>query len=322
MLTGILYGLGAAIGFGMTDVMTALGSRRFGSLLFVAASQTMSLCLLALAGLLIDGGIALDARVLPTALALGVVSGLSYLAFATALRLGPITVVSPVVSAYGGLTVLLAVLLLGESLTSVQALGAVVSTIGILLVGVRFASAWQDTRFVGPGVPFALAALAGFGFLTVGLAGPIAVAGWLPVLFGVRIANTATAWAGVAISGIPAVRSVAVERAQSDRDGLDRDGLDRELDAESDADLGSRRSAISWRGIGILAAAAVFDLLGFISYVVGLQEAETWLVGLISSFGPAIAVLVAIGLLQERLGAIQWAGLAVLLAGVILVSRG
>src|SRR5450759_2612573 len=104
MLTGILYGLGAAIGFGMTDVMTALGSRRFGSLLFVAASQTMSLCLLVLAGLLIDGGIPLDTRVLPTALVLGVVSGLSYLAFATALRLGPITVVSPVVSAYGGLT--------------------------------------------------------------------------------------------------------------------------------------------------------------------------------------------------------------------------
>lgn len=317
MLTGILYGLGAAIGFGMTDVMTALGSRRFGSLLFVAASQTMSLGLLVLAGLLIDGSIPLDAPVLPTAFALGVVSGLSYLAFATALRLGPITVVSPVVSAYGGLTVLLAVLLLGESLTPVQALGAVVSTVGILLVGVRFASAWRDSRFVGPGVPFALAALVGFGFLTVGLAGPIAVAGWLPVLLGVRIANTTTAWVGLAVSGIPAVRSVAAERAQSDRDGLDR-----ELDVESDAELGSRRSAISWRGIGILAAAAVFDLLGFISYVVGLQEAETWLVGLISSFGPAIAVLVAIGLLQERLRTIQWAGLAVLLAGVILVSRG
>jgi drug/metabolite transporter (DMT)-like permease len=317
MLTGILYGLGAAIGFGMTDVMTALGSRRFGSFLFVAASQTMSLCLLVLAGLLIDGGIPLDTRVLPTALALGVVSGLSYLAFATALRLGPITVVSPVVSAYGGLTVLLAVLLLGESLTSVQAFGAVVSTIGILLVGVRFASAWRDARFVGPGVPFALAALVGFGFLTVGLAGPIAVAGWLPVLFGVRIANTATAWAGLAVSGIPAVRSVAAARTRSDRDGLDR-----ELDTESDADLGSPRSTISWRGIGILAAAAVFDLLGFISYVVGIQEAETWLVGLISSFGPAIAVLVAIVLLHERLRAIQWAGLAVLLAGVILVSRG
>lgn len=317
MLTGILYGLGAAIGFGMTDVMTALGSRRFGSFLFVAASQTMSLCLLVLAGLLIDGGIPLDTRVLPTALALGVVSGLSYLAFATALRLGPITVVSPVVSAYGGLTVLLAVLLLGESLTSVQAFGAVVSTIGILLVGVRFASAWRDTRFVGPGVPFALAALAGFGFLTVGLAGPIAVAGWLPVLFGVRIANTATAWAGLAVSGIPAVRSLAAGRTRSDPDGLDL-----ELDAESDADLGSPRSAISRRGIGILAAAAVFDLLGFISYVVGIQEAQTWLVGLISSFGPAIAVLVAIVLLHERLRAIQWAGLAVLLAGVILVSRG
>lgn len=317
MLTGILYGLGAAVGFGMTDVMTALGSRRFGSLLFVAVSQTMSLGLLVLAGLLIHGGIPLDTRVFPTAFALGTLSGLSYLAFATALRLGPITVVSPVVSAYGGLTVVVAVLLLGESLTRVQALGAAVSTVGILLVGVRFAVAWRETRFVGPGVPFALAALIGFGFLTVGLAGPIAFAGWLPVLFGVRIANTATAWAGVAVSKIPAVRSVASTRARPNRDGLDG-----ELDAEFYADLGSQRSAVPWTGIGIMAAAAVFDLLGFIAYVVGLQEAETWLVGLISSFGPAIAVLVAIGLLHERLGKIQWVGLAILLSGLLLVSRG
>ena len=58
-------------------------------------------------------------------LALGVVAALAYLSFYTALRIGPISVVSPVVAAYGGLTVVLAVLFRGESLAPLQGLGAV-----------------------------------------------------------------------------------------------------------------------------------------------------------------------------------------------------
>jgi drug/metabolite transporter (DMT)-like permease len=315
VLTGIGYGLGAAVCFGLTDVLTALASRRFGSLLTVAASQAASLVLLLILGFALEGRLPIDDRVFLPALALGVLSGMSYVTFSMALRLGPITVVSPVVSAYGGLTVVLAVLLLHESLTGNQALGALVSTIGILLVGVRFASDWRRTRFVGPGVPFALVALVGFGVLTVGLTGPIALAGWLPVLFGLRIANTATAWVALGAARLVTARSIAVPPAEPDPDSIEA-----ELDAESVLAHGPMRAGIPWRGVAILLAAGTLDLTGFVLYVVGLQEAETWLVGLISSFGPAIAVLVAIALLRERLRPLQWAGLAVLVGGVVLVG--
>lgn len=317
MPIGLLYGLGAALCWGLTDILAALAGRRFGSLLTVAVSQTTSLALIVAIGFLWDGRLPLDERILLPALAIGVVSGVSYLTFFTALRLGPITVVSPVVSAYGGLTVVLAVVLLGETLSSGQALGALVSTIGILLVGVRFATDWRRTRFVGPGVPFALIALIAFGFLTVGLTWPIAIAGWLPVVFASRIANTSTAWLAVGAARMASARSNAGRPALADGDTLDA-----ELDAESDLVLGRKRSRVSWRAAAILPAAGLLDLVGFVSFAVGLQEAEAWLVGLASSFGPAIAVLVAVALLHERLRPIQWAGLAVLVGGVVLVSRG
>ena len=314
MLTGILYGLGAATGFGLSDVMTAIGSRRLGSLLFVALSQTTSLGLLVVGGLLFVGNLPLDSPGLPTAMGLGVISGLSYLAFATALRLGPISVVSPVVSAYGGFTVVASVILLGEVLTSLQALGAAVATVGILMVGVKFTSDLRSTRVVGAGVPFAFAALIGFGLLTVGLADPIASHGVYPILLGLRAANTATAWVGVAVGAIWARRTAETDRESRVTLRTEPRGQGRQ------EENGSSRASMT-PVIALVIATAVCDLLGFISYTTGLRVAETWLVGLVSSFGPGIAVLVAVRFLDERLGAFQWGGLATLLAGLALVSQ-
>ena len=316
MLTGIAFGLGAATGFGLSDVLTAIGGRRLGSLVFVALSQSTSLVFLVLGGLLFVGDLPLDSPGLPAAVGLGILSGLSYLAFARALRLGPISVVSPVVSAYGGFTVVAAVILLGEVLNSLQALGAAVATIGILMVGVKFTSDVRSTRLVGPGVPFAVAALVGFGFLTVGLANPIATHGVFAVLLGLRTANTATAWAGVAVAGAWAWRKPEDGRPSRTIDAPEP--VDSDLHASSG---GSSVVASIAPALVLVIATAVCDLLGFICYTVGIREAETWLVGLVSSFGPGIAVLVAVGLLGERLGTIQWAGLATIVAGLALVSQ-
>ncbi|WP_410964364.1 hypothetical protein, partial [Salmonella sp. SAL4447] len=52
---------------------------------------------------------------------LGIVGAVAYLTYFTGLRIGPISLVSGVVAAYGGLVVVLAVVIRGESLTSVQA---------------------------------------------------------------------------------------------------------------------------------------------------------------------------------------------------------
>jgi drug/metabolite transporter (DMT)-like permease len=319
MPIGLLYGLAAALCWGITDVCAALAGRRFGALLTVAAGQSVSLTLLVIIAFASVGHLPIDTRILLPVMGLGVVSGISYLTFFTALRLGPIAVVSPVVSAYGGLTVLLAVILLDERLSGGQALGAIVAMTGILLVGVRFESDWRRTRFVGPGVPFALVALVAFGFSTIGLTRPIHDAGWLPVVFASRLANCSTAWAAVTIARVVAGRRLQKgHRLVGAAAGL----LDAELDVEATLVLGSVRPGVTLRGLAILGATGVLDLAGLLALAVGLEKAETWLVGLASSFGPAIAVLVAVVLLHERLRPMQWAGLATLGAGILLVSRG
>ena len=54
-------------------------------------------------------------------LPMGLLAGVAYIAYFAALKLGPLAVVSPIIIAYGGLTVILAVLLRGETLLPAQA---------------------------------------------------------------------------------------------------------------------------------------------------------------------------------------------------------
>ncbi len=64
------------------------------------------------------------------------------------------------------------------------------------------------------------------------------------------------------------------------------------------------------RVILLILFAGILDVLGLLAFSYGLQHAETWLVGLASSFGPAVTIVIAVALLGERLKPIQWVGLA------------
>ena len=139
-------------------------------------------------------GLPSDPGDLALSLFFGVVAAGAYMSFFTALRIGPLAVVSPVVAAYGGLTVVAAVLIRDESLTLLQAVGAALATAGVVLTGVVFEGGWRGTRIVGRGVVFSLIAMLLFTVLTVGLATPIRSAGWLPVVLGSRLANAVTVW--------------------------------------------------------------------------------------------------------------------------------
>ena len=194
MSLGLELGLTAALCWGSTDVSAALAGRRLGSLGVAAIVQGTSL--VAVIALALVRGAGLPTRPEDTVAALvnGVLASVAYLSFFTALRIGPVSVVSPVVAAYGGLTVVLAVLVRGESLAPLQALGAAIATAGVVLTGLVSDRGWRGTRLVGRGVAFALVAMVSFAILTVGLAGPIRSAGWLPVLLVSRTANGATIW--------------------------------------------------------------------------------------------------------------------------------
>src|SRR5262245_54963577 len=199
MPLGLDYGLIAALCWGSTDVLATVGGRRLGSLPVAAVTQATSLAFVVILALQQGEGLPSDPAVLVQSLFFGVVAAGAYVSFFTALRIGPLAVVSPVVAAYGGLTVVLAVLLRGESLTWVQALGAALATAGVVLTGVVFDGGLRGTRIVGRGVIVSLVAMLLFTVLTVGLATPIRAAGWLPVILGSRMANFATIWVLLAI---------------------------------------------------------------------------------------------------------------------------
>lgn len=287
MSFGLLTGLGAALAWGTMDIASAVASRRVGSVRVVAGSQVVSAILLIVAALATGTALPSDPGVSVLAGALGIVGAGAYLAYFTGLRIGPISVVSGMVAAYGGLTVVLAVVLRGETLTAVQALGATIATAGVILTGVAFDGSVRGTRLAGPGVIFAVIALVLFSVMTIGLATAIESASWLEVILVSRIVN--------AIASVAAVVAMTM---------LGRGA-------------GGFANPRVW---AIVLLAGTLDVLGLISLAIGLAGAPTWLVGLASSFGPGITILVAVAFLGERLKPIQWLGLVGVLIGMVAIG--
>jgi drug/metabolite transporter (DMT)-like permease len=297
---GLNYGLIAALCWGSTDVFATVGSRRLGSLPVAAVAQGASLLVAIVLAAVGGAGLPSDPAMLVLSLFFGMVAAGAYLSFFTALRIGPLAVVSPVVAAYGGLTVVGSVLVRGESLTAFQAFGAALATVGVVLTGVVFDGGWRGTRIVGRGVVFSLIAMLLFTVLTVGLATPIRAEGWLPVVLASRLANAGTIWVVLGVVVLFRPRRGALL-----------------LEASSDARPSGSESA---RAVGAAALAGVLDIIGVVAFAIGLEVAPTWIVGLASSFGPVVAVIVAVALWGERLRPSQWVGLVGIGAGLVAVA--
>jgi len=294
MPLGLDYGLVAALCWGSTDVMASLAGRRLGSLHVVALAQIASVVVAILLAVSQGVGLPSDPFALFLSSIFGVIAAGAYLSFFTALRIGPLAVVSPVVAAYGGLTVVLSVVLRGETMTALQGIGAGLATLGVILTGIVFDGGWRRTRIVGRGVLFSLLAMLLFTALTAGMATPIHMVGWLPVLLASRLANAAT------ILTVLIVVTVARPRG-------------------SDVLLATAGSP-SIRAFAAAGVAGLLDIVGFVAFAIGLEVAPTWIVGLASSFGPVVAVIVAVALWGERLRPTQWAGLVGIALGLAVVA--
>src|ERR687897_3183264 len=182
MPIGLLTGLGAALSWGTLDVFSALASRRIGSLRVTTGLQVVGASLVWLVALSTGVPFPSDPAVVIGGSLVGLAGAGAYLAYFTGLRIGPIAVVSGMVAAYGGLTVVLAVVLRGETLTLVQAAGAAIATLGVVLTGLAFDQGLRNTRFASPGVAFAVVALVLFATMSIGTDIVIDRAPWLEVL--------------------------------------------------------------------------------------------------------------------------------------------
>lgn len=184
----MIYGLLAALGWGTADLAAALSGRRIGSLLTVGVAQVSSLATLVV--VMLASAQALHSTGQQAAILFlngGIAAG-AYICLYRGLELGPVALVSPIVAAYAAITILLAVLIDGESLVGVTLAGTILTLLGAGLASADL-RALRSSRLLSGGVPWALGAMVLFGvatFVTGHLAQDM---GWASATLVSRIGN-------------------------------------------------------------------------------------------------------------------------------------
>jgi drug/metabolite transporter (DMT)-like permease len=300
-MSPLALGLLSAALWGGTDLITTYVGRRIGSLRVVVIAVSTSLVLAG--GVAIARGLLtqdLDPLIVAATLAMGVGAGISYIAVFTAFRLGPLSVVSPTISAYGALSAFIAALFLGEQLTPANIGGVVAVGTGIALLGLRTTGSGRDRRasLASPGVAFALVGLIFFAVITVLLTIPIKAFGWSTAITLSRIGNFATVWTILLI-------------VRAKRTSLPKWGR---------TDLLGEGHRLTRGGILLAALVGLGDTVAFFVFAAALEVGPTWAVSLLSSLGPIIVVLGGYLVYKERLRAPQLLGLGAILLGIILAT--
>ncbi|MEA2623401.1 MAG: hypothetical protein QOH61_2311 [Chloroflexota bacterium] len=316
MAHGLLFGLLTAILYGSSDALLTYASRRVGTVRAVVVGLALSVMLLAGYAFLIHLTIPSDSDWMIRSAAIGAANGLSYLFFVQALRLGPIVVVSPISAGLGAMTVVFAVVFFGESVTLPQLAAVGITVVGCFLAAVVVEQRVQRPRLVGRGPIFMLVGITLYAAYTVALRDPVRLYGWEPTLLIARIsAFLVVAGLGFFILRMSGRSSRATPAERATAPGGHPPVAE---PAAPVVDAPARPSLVM--PAFVLLLVGLFTTLGIIAYSLGLQGAPAWLVGLVVSTSPVIVVGSGMIFLKERLRPSQWLGVALIAAGLVLLS--
>ena len=277
----ILGGLGAALAWAVTLLCTARATRMIGSGSVLAWVMLTGLCIVVPWAALVGLPDGLDGSAAGWLLVAGLGNVLGLLLVYTALRLGKVGIVGPIVSTEGAIAALLAVLA-GEHLAVGSAAMLALIAVGIALAATTAQSA-EDVARGGRmrAVPaYALLAACSFGvsIYATGRASaelPIAWAVAPPRVLGVLLVTLPLALSGRLLWTRPAAPLVVV--------------------------------------------AGVAELVGFSSFALGSRHGLAVAAVLASQFA-AVAAVAAYFLFSERLSRLQLAGVTTIVAGVTVLT--
>jgi drug/metabolite transporter (DMT)-like permease len=282
---GILLGLTAALSWGLADYFAAVASRQTGSLRVVLGFHLVAMVLLAALLFGSGGGVTeISGPDLAWFVFVGALGWLSYLAFYRALAIGPISIVSPIVSAYAASTVVCAVLIGGERLAGGETAAIVVVMVGVLLASSDLAQMRRIERLAALGIVLALVTAVLIGAFVYGVAYFSVDYGWIVPIFVAR---------GFSTLFIVGTAAAGKELRFPDR---------------------------SPRLLVTIALIAVVDTLGYVAFNFGVRHADTSVVATAAAPYAVVPIVAGIVLLHERPRASQWAGISLVIAGLILLG--
>jgi uncharacterized membrane protein len=280
----VIFGLAAAVGWGLADFFGAMAGRRIGALGAVVAGQVLSAVLMT--GLLLVSGETLSALSGEGWILVlnGAAAAFAYATHYKALELGPMAVVSPIGAGYAVVGVVLAIVLLGERPGPLALIGAGIAVLGVVLVSTDLEKLREGIEHHVPGLWWAVAAAIGFG-----------VAGFLLGLISQRVGWEVGVW-GSRMAQLAFYVPMAVF-------------LRRDL----------RRFRI---GVGVWIAflAGAADLLGVVTFAAGAEQGFISIVLAASAVFPLIAVALSVAVFHERIVANQYVGIALVVSGLLLLG--
>ncbi|MEX1046081.1 MAG: DMT family transporter [Actinomycetota bacterium] len=280
----MLYGLGAALGWGIADFVGAISGRRIGALPTLLFAQVSSLIVLAVALLVLGEPLNTTGPETAVLLANGAIGAGAYVALYKALTLGPVALVSPIVGSYSAITIVLAIVLRNETVTGLALLGIWLTLIGVVLAALNLRELRGRASFTGPGIPWALASMALFGVATFVLARYSQDVGWAGPVFLSRLGDV-----------IVVVILAAFLRRRFT--------------------LG-----VGARNLGIAFASGASDVGGVVFYALGVEAGMISIVSASSVAFILIPVFGALILFKERPALTQWAGVVGVAAGLLLLG--
>lgn len=283
-MTPLLFGVGAALGWGIGDYAGALSSRRIGVLWTSLGMQILGTGAYA-AVLLATGRFpTVTGDAVPWGIALAVVGASALFVFYKALALGPIAVVSPVSASYAAVTVILVVAFLGERLSPGQLVAISVTFVGILLASSDLRVIVQTLGRPLPGIRLAFAATLGFGIYGAALAAATRAHDGLELVLLARVASAVLLAAAVLVTRTPVPTD--------------------------------RRPAT----LGLLVLIGIFDTAANVSFVLGVEAGYASIVATGSGLYPVLPAFLAIFFLGERLVPNQYLGIAITVAGLVALG--
>ncbi len=280
-----LLALCSAVLYGTADFLGGLASRRTHALAVVVRSQCIALVLLVLMLPVLPEAAATRSDLVwggVAGLAVSVALPLLY----QALAVGRMAVVAPTTAVCAVMIPVVTDLWRGEQLTLVTILGFGLAIVAIVLVGQQEAEAASvpaPTRAIPPGVGLALASGVAIGLFYLALAETDARAGMWPLL-AVRVVAVPVLGAAALVSGRPLRMAAPVGR--------------------------------------MAMATGAFDVAASALYLLATRYGPLSIAVTLSSLYPASTVILARGVLGERLNGLQVTGVACALLAITLIVGG
>ncbi len=285
-----VFALATSLLWGLADFGGGLLTRRLQALTVVVVSQTLAAVVLG-AVVVATGGWREAGPQLWFAVGAGVVGPAAMLCFYRALALGPMGVVSPLASLGTVLVPLGVGIVAGERPGLLQATGMVVAVIGVLLAGGPRVSGASIARQT---VVLTLISALGFGAVMALISeASTTLTGLFLALFVQRVCN-------VAVGGAALYASVR-----------------RGTPALPEGGLPALRGALP-----MLAFVGIADVAANGTYSLAAQHGPVTMAAVLASLYPVVTSLAALGVLKERMQAIQTAGASLAVVGSVLLASG